>query len=407
MGAFCPPGFDAIIESMDIRAGIITTIILVVLFALILFRIGIRSIQSGRSISYFKSRQQKINRGWRFLGTGIILFFLAGYLAVFGSTLGQRFELLFVPAPLPTTAVISIETPVAIDSVEALVSTATVARTSLATTIVANRTSTHTPLNSLTSTHQVNAFSTPQRTLTSTQTAAYTPSLTPTSTATKTLAPSLTPTFTSTSTSTHSPTNTQTPTTTFSPTYTFTPSNTPTRTNTPTPTRTPLWEKTTIFFPDLDKIAQANPPYEVGVTRYISTSEDPVIAILDQYFRGTGDTEKRQGLEPVYNGFTGFKKVEISQGIAHIYLRGNCLSNGTYYTIAQPIIKNLKQIPDIQYVKIYDQNGFTEDSLGRTDSVPSCLDPFYVPSSTPTNTTSPTATQTPTNTTNQIGRAHV
>ena len=53
---------------MDIRAGIITTIILAVLFALLLLRVGIRSIQSARKLTFYRLRQQRMSGGWRMLG---------------------------------------------------------------------------------------------------------------------------------------------------------------------------------------------------------------------------------------------------------------------------------------------------------------------------------------------------
>ncbi len=36
---------------------------------------------------------------------------------------------------------------------------------------------------------------------------------------------------------------------------------------------------------------------------------------------------------------------------------------------------NLKQFPEITYVKIYDQNGQTADPDGLSDSIPACLEP--------------------------------
>jgi hypothetical protein len=82
----------------------------------------------------------------------------------------------------------------------------------------------------------------------------------------------------------------------------------------------------------------------------------------------------------------------------HVYLTGNCQSNGTLYTIARPLMANLKQFPEIQFVKIYDQLGHTRAPAARVDSVPACLDPTFIPSRTPlpTSTLASTLRRTPT-----------
>jgi len=48
---------------------------------------------------------------------------------------------------------------------------------------------------------------------------------------------------------------------------------------------------------------------------------------------------------------------------------------GATYTIAQPLMKNLRQFPDIDYVKIYDAEGQTGQPEGLSDSIPFCLEP--------------------------------
>ncbi len=56
-------------------------------------------------------------------------------------------------------------------------------------------------------------------------------------------------------------------------------------------------------------------------------------------------------------------------------LTGNCSSAGSTYTIANLIMKNLKQFSEIRHVKIYDQNGGTEIPDGDANSIPFCLEP--------------------------------
>ncbi|MFA5873223.1 MAG: hypothetical protein WC832_04595, partial [Anaerolineales bacterium] len=58
-----------------------------------------------------------------------------------------------------------------------------------------------------------------------------------------------------------------------------------------------------------------------------------------------------------------------------VYLTGTCASQGATYTIANLIYANLKQFPEIQWIKIYDQNNETETPDGQSGSIPFCLEP--------------------------------
>ncbi len=84
---------------MDIRAGIITTILLAVLAALILFRVGIRSIQSARKLTFYRLRQKRMSGGWRMLATGVLLLLFAAWLGRFGEPIAYRY---FPPSPTPS-----------------------------------------------------------------------------------------------------------------------------------------------------------------------------------------------------------------------------------------------------------------------------------------------------------------
>ncbi len=138
-------------------------------------------------------------------------------------------------------------------------------------------------------------------------------------------------------------------------------------------------------------------PYEVAVTRYVPSSKNIVNSVLDEFFKGPGDGERYQGLAVVNNGFTGYSKLVLANDSAYVYLTGRCLSNGTLYTIARPLMANLKQFPEIKFVKIYDQFGNTLQPAARVDSVPACLDPLFTPSPTPlpTSTLRPRSNTTP------------
>ena len=201
---------------------------------------------------------------------------------------------------------------------------------------------------------------------------------------------------TPTRTPSNTPTITRTPSLTPTITPTFTPSNTPTLTNTPTPTRTPLFVKVNVYFTDNEKLINGDLPYEVPVTRFVPSSRIIVGAVLDEFFKGPSDVERNQNLALILNGFTGYSKLEFADGVAHVYLEGTCQSNGTLYSIARPLTLNLKQFPDIQFVKIYDQYGDTREPAARVNSIPVCLDPSFTPSATPSLTPTNTLTFTPT-----------
>ncbi len=138
-------------------------------------------------------------------------------------------------------------------------------------------------------------------------------------------------------------------------------------------------------------------PYEVAVTRYVPSSKNVVNSVLDEFFKGPNDGERYQGLAVINNGFIGYSKVELANGGVYVYLTGACQSNGTLYTIARPLMLNLKQFPEIQFVKIYDQSGNTLQPAARVDSLPGCIDPMFRPSATPlpTSTPRPRSTTTP------------
>jgi hypothetical protein len=138
-----------------------------------------------------------------------------------------------------------------------------------------------------------------------------------------------------------------------------------------------------VYFTDNDRLIAGQLPYEVAVTRFVPSSTNAVNAVLDEFFKGPGDVERNQGFAVINNGFTGYSKIVFADGGVHVYLAGTCQSNGTLYTIARPLMTNLKQFPEIKFVKIYDQLGHTRSPAFRVDSIPACLDPTFVPSRTP------------------------
>jgi hypothetical protein len=152
-----------------------------------------------------------------------------------------------------------------------------------------------------------------------------------------------------------------------------------------------------VYFVNTVRLKAGTPPYEVAGYRWASSSTDFPHAVLTEYFKGPGYTERYSyRWTAVTSGFTGVERLDIAEGIARVYLRGACAPGDTGYTIAQPLMTNLKQFTQVQYVKIYDEAGNTQHPDGATDSIPNCLDPVFAPTRTATQppTASPVATAT-------------
>jgi hypothetical protein len=141
------------------------------------------------------------------------------------------------------------------------------------------------------------------------------------------------------------------------------------------PTSTPEYVLVNVYFVDSYRLDRNLAPFEQPGVRW-SKSNRLARTVLDEYFRGPGASEKSQyGWIGIYNGFTNYTSLEVSGGIARVYLKGDCESSGASYTIADILNVNLKQFDEIQYVKLYDQNGETRDPDGSSDSIPACLEP--------------------------------
>jgi hypothetical protein len=130
-----------------------------------------------------------------------------------------------------------------------------------------------------------------------------------------------------------------------------------------------------VYFTNTTRYAQGIQPFESAVLRRLPASAFSPQAVLEEYFRGPTQSEQELDLQAITSGFTGIGSVELVDGYAHVYLEGTCQSSGATYTIAQPILRNLAQFPEIEVVKIYDENGDTSDPKGKGHSIPICLEP--------------------------------
>ncbi|HAV77289.1 MAG TPA: hypothetical protein DCX53_08035, partial [Anaerolineae bacterium] len=231
---------------------------------------------------------------------------------------------------------------------------------------------------------------------------------TPTPSGPVTATPSTTPTITPTPSNTPTPTVTRTPTITRTPTVTRTPTNTPTGTRTPSstptitsthtrrPTVTPNYYLINVYFASRARYQADTTPIEVAGVRW-ARSNNVLETALNEYFKGPGATERYSyRWIGIYNGFTGYSKLELTNGVANVYLTGVCAPEGRDFNIADLITLNLKQFSPVEFVKIYDANGQTQNPNGRSDSEPVCLSEIYTPPPTLTPTPTQTARPTPT-----------
>jgi len=130
-----------------------------------------------------------------------------------------------------------------------------------------------------------------------------------------------------------------------------------------------------VYFTDSNLYATGTPPFEEAVTSYEAPPSNLPEADLRELFRGPTVEERSQSLELINSGFTSFSSLRVENGVAHVYLTGPCASHGATYTIAQPLLANLFQFDEINFVKIYDSAGETEQPTGQTNSIPFCLEP--------------------------------
>jgi len=130
-----------------------------------------------------------------------------------------------------------------------------------------------------------------------------------------------------------------------------------------------------VYFVNRVRYEANTPPFVVTGDRWARSNALPQTA-LNEYFKGPGATERFSfGWIALYNGFTGYSRLEIRDGVAHVFLKGTCTPDGRDFNIADLIMLNLKQFPEIRFVKIYDENGTTQDPNGLSDSIPACLQP--------------------------------
>jgi hypothetical protein len=129
-----------------------------------------------------------------------------------------------------------------------------------------------------------------------------------------------------------------------------------------------------VYFFDSRRFAENQEPFFVPVLRPVLPFT-PATGVMDHLFAGPTQPERAAGLRFLPSGATGFSNLGISEQIARVRLTGGCSSGGSTVTIAGEIMPTLRQFDTVDFVKIYDPSGLTEQPIGAVDSVPECLEP--------------------------------
>jgi hypothetical protein len=129
-----------------------------------------------------------------------------------------------------------------------------------------------------------------------------------------------------------------------------------------------------VYFFDGQRFQDNEEPFFVPRLRPVRRLT-PGVGVLDRLFAGVLPSEHADDLSLLLSGATGFTGLTIADGIAQVQLTGGCSSGGSTVTIAGEIIPTLRQFDSVDWVKVYDPDGNTEDPTGASDSIPECLEP--------------------------------
>ena len=131
-----------------------------------------------------------------------------------------------------------------------------------------------------------------------------------------------------------------------------------------------------VFFVDRPALIDGDPRPVQAVKRKVPKGARAKGA-LQRLYAGPTRSEDGRGLRFVPSGTTGFRDLWVNdRGIARVTLRGPCDSGGAAQgTVADQIRPTLRSRPAIEWVKILDRTGATQQPWGRQDSIPACLEP--------------------------------
>lgn len=129
-----------------------------------------------------------------------------------------------------------------------------------------------------------------------------------------------------------------------------------------------------VWFLDRTRFVDNTGPFFVPRMRPV-VALTPATGLMDRLFAGVLPAERADGLQLLRSGANGVAIRSIRHGIARVQLTGACSSGGSTVTIAGEIMPTLRQLPTIDWIKIYGPSGHTEHPTGQRDSIPACLEP--------------------------------
>jgi hypothetical protein len=129
-----------------------------------------------------------------------------------------------------------------------------------------------------------------------------------------------------------------------------------------------------VYFLNQPNFVANRRPFFTPVSRPVQPAS-PARGVLDRLFAGPVPSESATGLRLLRSEATDFAGLSTGGGIARVRLVGGCDSQGSTVTVAGEITPTLRQFSTVDWVKILDPAGNTERPTGRTDSIPTCLEP--------------------------------
>lgn len=109
---------------------------------------------------------------------------------------------------------------------------------------------------------------------------------------------------------------------------------------------------------------------------------------LHRLYAGPTAAEARDGLSLVTSVLqpgdpatsedrAGFRGLRVADRVAHVTLTGTCWGFGQRYTVYDELFTTLRYWPTVDYVKVYDARGRTQDLTPGQPSFPECLEPDF------------------------------
>jgi hypothetical protein len=135
------------------------------------------------------------------------------------------------------------------------------------------------------------------------------------------------------------------------------------------------FEKDRVAVAFLDSAADeaGTPPFLHMVSRSVPRSGRARSA-LERLWSGPTQTERADGLRFRSSRTRGFRDLSVSErGIARLTLAGRCDGGGEAITVADEVVRTLRPLPRIEWIKILDRSGRTQHPFGPRDSLPECL----------------------------------